>query len=70
MGNKIKSNDQAYPSHGFSYGMNIRTVLAKDAMKGILSGRDTSVLSVNEINEIAEKAVNLADKLIKELNRL
>jgi hypothetical protein len=69
MKNKINPTDNAYPTHGYSTGMDIRTALAKDAMNGILAGyRDTNALTQNEINEISENAVKIADKLIEKLN--
>jgi hypothetical protein len=69
MKNKIDPRDNAYPTNGYSTGMNIRTAMAMDAMKGILAGyRDTTVFSVNDINLITENAVRIADKLIEKLN--
>ena len=70
MANKIDPTDAAYPSHGYHDGMTIRTAIAMDMAKGILAGRNTGVLSKNEIDEITEKAVTMADKLIEQLNRL
>lgn len=69
MSNKIESTDPAYPTHGYSQGMDIRTAIAKDAMKGILTVRNTSILSKNEIDEITDNAVRIADKLIERLNK-
>jgi hypothetical protein len=68
MKNKISPTDPAFPTHGFSSGMNIRTAIAKDAMKGILAARNSFVSSVNEINEITDAAVRMADMLIEKLN--
>jgi hypothetical protein len=68
MKNKIDPTDVAYPTHGYSSGMNIRTALAKDAMNGILAGRSTSILSANDMIDIVNDAVEIADRLIKKLN--
>ena len=66
---KIEPTNPAYPLHyGSLTGINIRTAIAMDAMNGILAGRNNLVFSENEINEIAENARRLADKLIYQLN--
>jgi hypothetical protein len=70
MSNKIDSGTPAYPTHGYQSGMTLRTAIAMDMAKGILAGRDTSVLSKNEIDEITENAVRMADKLIEQLNKI
>jgi hypothetical protein len=70
MEDKINPTSPAYPTHGGIQGMNLRTALAKDAMNGILAGRDTTVLSQNELHEIAESAIRMADMLIEKLNKL
>ena len=68
---KIKATDQVYPTHGYnSTGINLRTAMAMDAMKGILAGRDTVALTENEINETVENAIRIADKLIEQLNKI
>jgi len=70
MANKVDPSRPAYPTNGSFTGMDIRTAISMDMAKGILAGRDTSVLSKNEIDEITENAVRMADKLIEQLNRL
>jgi hypothetical protein len=70
MVNKIDSGSPAFPTHGYQSGMTIRTAIAMDMAKGILAGRNTGVLSKNEIDEITEKAVRMADKLIEQLNSI
>jgi len=69
MGNNIEPTDRAYPTHGYSSGMNIRTVIAKDAMKGILATKNSFIGSKNEIDEITDAAVRMADSLIDKLNK-
>jgi hypothetical protein len=61
---KIKATDSAYPCSSFNDGMDLRTALAKDAMTGILAGKKDVVFSQNEINEIAQNAVKMAENNI------
>ena len=66
---KIRSDESAYPTHGYSSGMDIQTKLASDAMQGILAGRDKDVALTDEyLEEVAKKAKSMAGILLRTLN--
>jgi hypothetical protein len=50
-----------------AYGINIRQHFAAMAMQGLMSNH--SATHANDIKEIAERAVRMADALIEELNK-
>lgn len=62
---KIDPKEPAYPTHGFSEGMDIRTKFSLEFAK-IYADRSTFTTPKEEI---AEMAVDMADALIKKLNK-
>lgn len=63
-----KPEDMAFPISGFYPGLSKREHFAAMAMNGLLSNQDHSSESWNDQDQIAEKALSMADELIKSLN--
>lgn len=61
-------DDNAFPSDTIANGLSKREYFTERAMQGLLSNPDHSSESWNDQDQIAEKALSMADELIKALN--
>lgn len=69
-------NESAFPEiqeqpqfNHHSYGLTKREYFASMAMQGILSNRELQVALIHDRIELSNFAVEMADKLINELNK-